>query len=184
MAVDSFASAAPATFHPKASARSGAKHVSGVRRPDGCPVETRRRRVTSAPQKLVRATRPANQHGGLTSEEGPSSLAARRAGSLAAKAQQVASPIAAGPGRGPIKRTGSGWATRRMEACGVDAPETGSLSASSIALVLGLPQFGHELPGPGRRGSRQSISNRPPAFQPTSPFLRSFGGKGRQQAVG
>jgi hypothetical protein len=33
-------SAAPATFHWQASARSGAKHVSGVRRPSGFPLDT------------------------------------------------------------------------------------------------------------------------------------------------
>src|SRR5262249_6103976 len=50
---------------------AGAKHVSAVGRPDGCLVETPRRSVPSAPQKLVRSPRPASQSGGLTSQEGP-----------------------------------------------------------------------------------------------------------------
>jgi hypothetical protein len=98
---------------------------------------TVRKRVTSAPQKLVRATRPASQNGGLTSAEGPSSVAARRAGSLAAKAQQVASRMSAGPGRDPIKRAGSG--TVAHGGIRGHCSRNGSFSASLFALVLGCP---------------------------------------------
>ena len=139
---------------------------------------TLRKRVASAPQKIVRTTQPASQNGGLTSAEGPSSLAAQRVGSLAAKAQQVASRMSAGPGRGPIKARGSGWAKRRTEACGVGAPESTSLSASSVALVLHGPSSATGSPNRAGVVRGQSIVSllRPAFFRrPTpSPRLRCW----------
>ena len=110
--------------------------------------QARRSRNASAPQKLIRAATPASQSDGLTSKEGPSSVAARRAGSLAAIAQQVASIMSAGPGRGPIKATRSGWATWRTETDGVSAlrdrlfPSPSSRSSVDASVRRRVPRTG------------------------------------------
>jgi hypothetical protein len=91
------------------SAPGCTKHIFRVRRPGSCQPRTRRR---SKPRGALescpyRSTGQAKRRAHLP-REGPSSAAARRAGSQSAKRRQRASEITAGPGRGPIKATGSG----------------------------------------------------------------------------
>src|SRR6266508_4477140 len=66
--------------------------------------------------------------------------------------------MSAGPGRGPIKATGSG--TMAQGDLRGHAPRRNRLAVSAIALVLGVPQFGHQLPGPGRPGPLAAVVHR------------------------
>jgi hypothetical protein len=91
------------------SAPGCTKHIFRVRRPRSCQPQTRPR---SKPRGALescpyRSTGQAKWRAHLP-REGPSSAAARRAGSQSATRRQRASGIAAGPGRGPIKAPGSG----------------------------------------------------------------------------
>src|SRR2546421_10182136 len=79
--------------------------------------------------------------------------------------------MSAGPGRGPIKATGSGWATWRRETDGDRRPTRFSLIASLVALVRGVPQFGAEFPGPGRLGSSSMHGSSPGFLLVSFPFL-------------
>src|SRR5436190_12807050 len=65
MAVDSFASAAPATFHPRSPHEAVANTLSGS---GACSFAKSGHcgRAISTPKKLVRSTRPASQNDGLT----------------------------------------------------------------------------------------------------------------------
>src|SRR5262245_7587754 len=85
--------------------------------------------------------------------------------------------MSAGPGRGPIKARGSGWATWRTEAYGGSAPETASLSASSLALVLGCPSSAAR--SPYRAGVVPvRASGYVPCYQPNVLSPSSLRGKG------
>jgi hypothetical protein len=66
--------------------------------------------------------------------------------------------MSAGPGRGPIKATGSG--TMAQGDLRGHAPRANRLAVSAVALVLGVPQFGHQLPGPGRPGPLATVVHR------------------------
>jgi hypothetical protein len=66
--------------------------------------------------------------------------------------------MAAGPGRGPIKVSGSG--TMAQGDLRGPAPRITRLAVSAVALVLGVPQLGHQLPGPGRHGPLAAVVHR------------------------
>ena len=93
-----------------------------------------------------------------------SSLVGGSAGGQPRGERSIASRPKYLPGPAGAQSKPRGQERWRTEAYGVGAPETASFSASSVALVLGVPQFGAEFPRPGRRGSRQSIAARPPAI--------------------
>src|SRR5205807_5334020 len=71
---------------------------------------------------------------------------------------QVASQMSAGPGRGPIKAPGSG--TMAQGDLRGPAPRRTRFAVSAVALVLGVPQLGHQLPGPGRPGPLAAVVHR------------------------
>jgi hypothetical protein len=97
----------------------------------------------------------------------------------AADSPQVASGMSAGPGRGPTKAPGSGiMAQGDLRS---QAPRDHRFAVSAVALVLGVPQLGHQLPGPGRHGSSSEHEGSPQGPQlDTLPFIRGTGTEPRR----